>query len=54
MCLLGHWGFSSYTEEVSEVFNLHAVNYHMFADDKQLSYFYKVSETGAVVGVLSA
>ena len=33
---------------VAEVFSRHAVSYHMFADDKQLSDSVDVSETGAV------
>jgi len=41
--------FISYTEEVAEVSSRHAVSYHMFADDKQLSDSIDVSETGAVI-----
>jgi len=45
--VLGPLEFISYTEEVAEVFSRHAVSYHMFADDKQLSDSVDVSETGA-------
>ena len=34
--VLGPLEFISYTDEVSEIFS-HAVNYHLFGDDKQLS-----------------
>ena len=32
---LGPLEFISYTDEVSEIFSRHAVNYYLFADDKQ-------------------
>ena len=35
--VLGPFEFISYTDEVSEIFSRHAVNYNLFADDKQLS-----------------
>ena len=43
--VLGPLDFISYTDEVSEIFSRHAVNYHLFADDKQLPKSDKVSET---------
>ena len=43
--VLGPLEFISYTDEVSEIFCRHAVNYHLFADDKQLSESDKVSDT---------
>jgi len=52
--VLGPLEFISYTDEVSEIFNIHAVNYHLFADDKQLSESYKVSDTSAIMCRLSA
>jgi len=50
--VLGSLEFISYTE-VAEVFSRHAVSYHMFADDKQLSDSVDVSEPGAVISHLS-
>jgi len=52
--VLGPLEFISYTDEVSEIFSRHAVNYHLFADDKQLSKSDKVSETSAIIDRLSA
>ena len=46
---LGPLEFISYTDEVSEIFSRHAVNYHLFADDKQLSESDKVSDTSLSV-----
>ena len=43
--VLGPLEFISYTGEVSEIFSRHAVNYHLFSDDKQLSESDKVSDT---------
>ena len=51
--VLGPLGFISYTDEVSEIFNRHAVNYHLFADDKQLSESDKVSDTARGAGRVS-
>ena len=52
--VLGLLEFISYTDEVSDIFSRHAVNYHLFADDKQLSESYKVSDTSAIICHLSA
>jgi len=49
--VLGPLEFISYTE-VAEVFSRHAVSYHMFADDKQLSDSIGVSETMALSSVI--
>jgi len=51
---LGPLEFISYTDEVSEIFSRHAVNYHLFADDKQLSESDKVSDTSAIICRVSA
>jgi len=45
--------FISYTDEVSEVFTRHAVNFHLFTNDKQLLILI-VSETSAILSRLTA
>ena len=52
--VLGPLEFISYTDEVSEIFNRHAVNYHLFADDKQLSESDKVSDDTSAIDHLSS
>ena len=52
--VLGPLEFISYTVEVSEIFSRYAVNYHLFADNKQLSESDKVSDTSAIICHLSA
>ena len=44
----------SYTDEVSEIFSRHAVIYHLFADDKQLSESDKVSDDTSAIDHLSS
>ena len=46
--VLGPLEFISYTDAVSEIFSRQAVNYHLFADDKQLSESDKVSHLSSI------
>ena len=52
--VLGRLEFISCTDEVSAFFTQHAVNFHLFADDKQLLSSGKISETSAILSLLTA
>jgi len=51
--VLGPLKFISYADEVSEVFTRHVVNFHLFADDKQLLNYGKFSGILVIIKVVA-